>query len=111
VRARPSTSALAADPSYVGRQHDLAVNYIKVGDVDLTRARSTMRSPSYGASYDLAQRLATADPGNARWQDAVLTSLQKIGDVLRLQGELDAALASYQAAAPSPQASSRRSRQ
>jgi hypothetical protein len=41
--------------------------------------------------------LARADPGNAGWQRDLSVSHIKIGDVLRAQGNLTAALESYQA--------------
>jgi len=42
-------------------------------------------------------RLAKADPGNAGWQRDLSVSHEKIGDVQVEQGDLAAALASYQA--------------
>jgi hypothetical protein len=41
-------------------------------------------------------RLAKADPGNAGWQRDLSVSHEKIGDVQVEQGDLAAALASYQ---------------
>jgi tetratricopeptide (TPR) repeat protein len=42
-------------------------------------------------------RLAKSDPGNAGWQRDLSVSYQRIGDVQVAQGNLPAALASYQA--------------
>ena len=49
------------------------------------------------ASLAIAERLARADPGNAGWQRDLSVSHNKIGDVLVEQGDLTAALESYQA--------------
>ena len=45
----------------------------------------------------IAERLAAADPGNAGWQRDLPVSHNKIGDVLRAQGDLTAALESCRA--------------
>src|SRR5512147_2918064 len=55
------------------------------------------RSADEGRSYKIFERLAGADPGNAGWQRDLSVSHNKIGDVLRAQGNLTAALESYQA--------------
>ena len=43
----------------------------------------------------IAQGLAKSDPGNAGWQRDLFVSHIKIGDVLRAQGNLPAALDAY----------------
>ena len=54
---------------------------------------------SYQASLAIRERLAQADPGNAGWQRDLSVSHDKIGDVQQAQGDLSAALTSYQASA------------
>jgi tetratricopeptide (TPR) repeat protein len=49
-------------------------------------------------SNRIRERLAKADPSNAGWQHGLSVSHNKIGDVQRAQGDLAAALTSYQAA-------------
>jgi hypothetical protein len=46
---------------------------------------------------DIRARLAAADTGNAQWQRDLSVSHNKIGDVLRAQGDLPRALESYDA--------------
>ena len=43
----------------------------------------------------VAERLAAADPSNAGWQRDLSVSHNKIGDVLRAQGDLAGALKAY----------------
>lgn len=43
----------------------------------------------------MAERLASADPSNAGWQQDVSVSQDKVGDVLSVQGDLAGALAAY----------------
>ncbi|MDH5194375.1 MAG: hypothetical protein OEW32_11875, partial [Nitrospira sp.] len=45
----------------------------------------------------IAETLAKRDPGNSEWQRDLSVSHNKIGDVLRAQGDLPAALTSYRA--------------
>ena len=45
----------------------------------------------------IADRLAKSDPGNAGWQRDLSVSYENVGDVQVAQGNLPAALASYQA--------------
>jgi tetratricopeptide (TPR) repeat protein len=49
------------------------------------------------ASLAIGERLAKADPGNAGWQRDLSVSHDNIGDVQQAQGNLAAALTSYQA--------------
>ena len=51
----------------------------------------------FRASFEIAQRLAEQDPGNASWQRDLSVSHNKIGDVLRAQGDLDGALGEFRA--------------
>src|SRR5262249_31704131 len=45
----------------------------------------------------IAEPIAKADPGNAGWQRDLSVSHAKIGDVLRTQGDLPAALKEFEA--------------
>jgi predicted negative regulator of RcsB-dependent stress response len=42
------------------------------------------------------KRLAEADPSNAQWQRDLSLIYERVGDVLKTQGELEAALSSHQ---------------
>ena len=46
---------------------------------------------------DAMQRLAASDPGNAGWQRDLSVSQEKVGDVLRAQGDLSGTLEAYDA--------------
>ena len=61
------------------------------------RAICRPRSTSYQAGLAIAERLAKSDPGNAGWQRDLSVSYDKVGDVQMAQGNLPAALTSYQA--------------
>src|SRR5262245_18889862 len=91
-----------SDPAARSGQHrDLATIYIKAGDAAV--AQGTFKSAlddaleSYQASLAIDRRLAQADRNDTRWQYGLLIAHEKIGDVLRVQGELYQALASYRA--------------
>ena len=99
----PSDDRLAkADPGNAGWQRDLSVSHNKIGDVLERRAICRRRSTRFSASLAIRDRLAKADPGNAGWQrDLSVSATSRIGDVLMAQGNLPAALESYQARSPS----------
>ena len=61
------------------------------------RATCRRRWRATTPSLAIAERLAKADPGNAGWQRDLSVSHDKIGDVLRAQGNLPGALESYRA--------------
>ena len=69
--------------------------------------RRCARRLSRGAG-DPARRLAAGDPGNPGWQREIALSHTSIGDMLRRQGQWDAALDAYRAAVGDPAASGRR---
>ncbi|MEL4383171.1 tetratricopeptide repeat protein, partial [Shewanella algae] len=48
-------------------------------------------------SLAIAERLAKTDPGNADWQRDLSVTYNRVGDVQQAQGDLSAALTSYQA--------------
>ncbi len=53
--------------------------------------------PLYERCLAISERFTQADPGNAGWQHDLSVSHNKIGDVLRAQGNLSDALTAYQA--------------
>ena len=77
---------------------DTKVVYLdQAGDARQTSGNLATALTDYRALDDLCDRLAKADPGNARWQRDLSVSHNKIGDVQQAQGDLAAALTSYQA--------------
>ena len=50
---------------------------------------------AYKAALAIRERLATADPGNVKWQRDLSTAHSNIGNVLLAQGNLSNALAAY----------------
>jgi tetratricopeptide (TPR) repeat protein len=70
---------------------------LQTGDFRVSRGELAAALALYGAGRELAERLAQADPGNARWQRDLSVSHNRIGDVEQAQGNLASALASYQA--------------
>ena len=68
---------------------------IKVGDVLVAQGNLPEALKSYRDELAIADRLASADPGNAGWQRDLSVSDNKVGDVLVAQGNLPEALKSY----------------
>jgi tetratricopeptide (TPR) repeat protein len=68
-----------------------------LGSGDVAAAQGDLPSARqfYDAAMSVAEPLAKADPGNDGWQRDFSVSHNKIGDVLRDQGNLPAALESY----------------
>src|ERR1700731_1729393 len=50
---------------------------------------------SYQAGLAIRDRLAKSDPGNALWQRDLSVAYEKVGDVLRAEGDFAGALTSY----------------
>ena len=69
-------------------------SWIELGDILVTTAALEQAANAFRHSLAIAERLATADPGNAGWQRDLSVSHNKIGDVQRAQGNLAAALTS-----------------
>jgi tetratricopeptide (TPR) repeat protein len=67
------------------------------GDIQNQRGNLAAALATYQGAKDLADRLATSDPGSALWQRELALSYNKIGAVEVPEGNLPAALASYQA--------------
>ena len=72
-------------------------SWIDLGDLFVTTASRNQADEAYHQARAVAERLAKADPGNAGWQRDLSVSHNKIGDVQRAQGNLPAALTSFQA--------------
>jgi len=70
---------------------------IELGDLHVTTGDLTAALRSYRDALAIAERLASADPGNAGWQHDLSVSHNKTGDVQVAQGDLAAALRSYRA--------------
>jgi hypothetical protein len=90
------TARLAAamgDEGLAWRAYALA----RSGDVHTTLGDTQPTLATTRAALSIYQRLAAADPGNARWQRDLSISHNKIGDVLVAQGNLPDALAAYRA--------------
>ena len=66
------------------------------GDALQTSGNLAAAFTDYQASFEIRDRLAKADPGNAGWQRDLSVSQDNVGDVLVEQGNLPAALTSYQ---------------
>ncbi len=66
------------------------------GDYLRERAALAEVLPLYERTRAIFERLAQADPDNTGWQRDLSVSFNKIGDVQRARGDLDAALEAYQ---------------
>ena len=89
----------ATDPGNTGWQSDLSVSHIKAsatcfGLRAISRPRSTTIRPRTRSESASPQPI----PANTGWQSDLSVSHNRIGDVLRTQGNLAAALDSYKAA-------------
>ena len=82
-------SGLVANAILFDLNHSLAVTGTK--ETEVPRARLLR------AAGETLERLAAADPSNARWKRDLSVSHDKIGDVLRAQGDLGGALQAYRA--------------
>ena len=71
--------------------------WIELGDLFVTTGVLDQAVNAFRRGRAVAERLARADPDNARWQRDLSLSHSNIGDVQVAQGNLAAALTSYQA--------------
>jgi hypothetical protein len=71
--------------------------WIELGDLWILLGSLEEAERSFREALKAAEYLAKADPGNAGWQRDLSVSHDQIGDVLVEQGNLPAALTSYQA--------------
>ena len=80
-------------------QRDLSVSFDKVGDILKEQGDLDGALHSYRDSLQIRQRLAQADPSSAeasaQVQRDLSISFNKVGDILKEQGDLDGALRSY----------------
>ena len=90
---------LAAVASALDGEGDPWASYAhdEVGDIHMTIGNLPEALTSFRAGLAIAERLATADPGNAGWQRDLSVSYNKIGDVQVGQGNLPEALTSFRA--------------
>ena len=70
----------------------LAVSYIKVGDVLMAQGNLAEALKSYRDGLAVADRLTKADPRNADWQRDLAISQGRVGVVLAKQGDASQAL-------------------
>ena len=70
----------------------LAVSYIKVGDVLMAQGNLAEALKSYRDGLVVADRLAKANPGNADWQRDLAICQGRVGVVLAKQGDASHAL-------------------
>ena len=67
----------------------------ELGNVQMAQGNLSGAEASYRSGLEIAERLASSDPGNAVWQGDLSFSFTKIGDVQVAQGDLSGADASY----------------
>src|SRR6266436_6715053 len=65
------------------------------GDVRRAKGDLPGASTSYRNELEIARKLALQDPANVQWQQDLERSYEKVGDVLREQGDLAGALNNY----------------
>lgn len=85
----------AAAPDDVELQHDLAVSYTKVGEVQLATGDTPAALGSFQQALAIDERLAAADPSNAEIQRSLAVDHSKIGQVQQAGGDRTAAAASF----------------
>ena len=85
----------ASDRGNVQWQRDLAVSYVKVGDVLVAQGKldEALKSLPRRPRHPRAPRRRRS--GKAQWQRDLSVAYNKIGDVLVAQGKLDEALKAY----------------
>src|SRR5262249_31371894 len=84
-------TAVAADPSDLSEQHELIVEMVSVGDVEMARGDFDKAQGNFEESLAIAQRLAASAPDNASAQWDLYTSLVKLANFQALRGNLVAA--------------------
>ena len=70
------------EPSNGGWQHDLSVNYEKLGNVQWFQGNLALCL----SSLEIRQRLAARDPSDVSWQTDLVISLWRLAAVLEQQG-------------------------
>jgi tetratricopeptide (TPR) repeat protein len=84
---------LARMPNNARWQHDLAVSYERIGDVQMAEGRREQALESYRMNLAIMEELVASDPGNAEWRRGLPTSLRKIALALEASGRAQEALA------------------
>jgi tetratricopeptide (TPR) repeat protein len=93
-RAREIASALTARAAENARwQHDLAVSYERIGDIQLADGRREPALESYRMNLAIMEKLVASDPGNVEWQGGLAATLRNIALVLQASGRAEDALA------------------
>src|SRR4029077_21051968 len=77
--------------------NDLMWAKFGMGDIARQRGNLVAALATYHEAETIAERLARSDPGNVAWQFDLGVSNERIGDVQVAQGDLAAALKSYEA--------------
>ena len=71
---------------------------VEAGDIHVTLGDSSAALKSFRDGLAIAERLATADPGNAGWQRDLGTSYEKVGNLVLAQGNFSDAIAMHRSA-------------
>lgn len=74
------------------------LSYDKVGDVLTSQGNTQDAIKAYRDSLAIAERLSTADPGNAGWQRDLVINNERIGDIALRQGDMATARAAFERA-------------
>jgi tetratricopeptide (TPR) repeat protein len=77
-------------------ERDVLVVSIDLGDVEVAKGDLARALQAYRRSFEIAERQAAADPGNAGCQFELGISNERGGDVLMAQGKLADALSAYE---------------
>ncbi|WP_282606361.1 hypothetical protein [Pelagibius sp. Alg239-R121] len=78
-----------------GDEREISVSHNRIGDVQVAQGDLSGALKSYQAGLEIADRLASQDPGNAGWQRDLSVSHERIGDVWIKLGKEQTALVSY----------------
>ncbi len=81
-------------------QRELAAAYVKIGDVQGNSYVANLGNvsgalASYRKSLDIRQRLVETNPDNVEWQSEITESYERIGDMLRTNGNVKSADENY----------------
>ena len=90
-------AALETVPSDGAAAYNIIWTRIFLGDLRLVLGDTEAALGAYEKVRTQLEHLAAADPGNAEWQRDLSVSHNKIGNVLRAQGNLTGALQAFQA--------------
>jgi hypothetical protein len=95
-----SERLVRADPGNSGWQRDLAISYVKIGDIQVDQGNLSSALANYRASHAISERLARAYPLKAEWRRDLIISYVKLSEItgnkIYASHALDAALAMQQ---------------